>query len=49
MNIEIRDHFIRQWKKYFNNTDLPITFYYSDDPAECLRSFLYREMELHDL
>ena len=33
MNTEIRDHFIRQWKKYFNNADLPITFYYSDDPV----------------
>ena len=33
MNIEIRDHFIRQWKKYFNNADLPITFFYSDDPG----------------
>ena len=32
MNIEIRDHFIRQWKKYFNNADLPITYYYTDDP-----------------
>jgi uncharacterized protein (DUF169 family) len=34
MKIETRDHFIEQWKKYFNNADLPITFYYSDDPAE---------------
>src|SRR5665647_1108000 len=32
MNIEIRDHFIKQWKKYFNNADLPITYYYTDDP-----------------
>ena len=34
MNIEIRDHFINQWKKYFNNADLPITFYYADSPAD---------------
>ena len=34
MNIEIRDHFINQWKKYFNNADLPITFYYTDSPAD---------------
>ena len=34
MNIEIRDHFIQQWKKYFNNADLPITFYYTDFPAD---------------
>ena len=33
MNIEFRDHFIHQWKKYFNNADLPITFFYSDDPG----------------
>jgi Uncharacterised ArCR, COG2043. len=33
MNLEIRDHFIQQWKKYFNNADLPITFYYTDDPG----------------
>jgi uncharacterized protein (DUF169 family) len=33
MNPEIRDHFIQQWKKYFNNADLPITFYYTDDPG----------------
>ena len=32
MNTEIRDHFIQQWKRYFNNSDLPITFYYTDDP-----------------
>ena len=34
MNIEIRDHFINQWKNYFNNADLPITFYYADSPAD---------------
>jgi hypothetical protein len=33
MNAEIRDHFIHQWKKYFNNAELPVTFYYSDDPG----------------
>jgi len=33
MNIEVRDHFIHQWKKYFNNADLPITFYYTNDPG----------------
>jgi uncharacterized protein (DUF169 family) len=33
MNIEIKNHFIHQWKKYFNNADLPITFYYTDDPG----------------
>jgi len=33
MNPEIRDHFIRQWKKYFNNASLPVTFYYTDNPV----------------
>jgi uncharacterized protein (DUF169 family) len=33
MKNELRDHFIRQWKKYFSNAELPITFYYTDDPA----------------
>jgi hypothetical protein len=33
MEIEIRDHFIKQWKKYFNNADLPITYYYTDEPG----------------
>jgi hypothetical protein len=34
MNTGLRDHFIQQWKKYFNNADLPITFYYTDDPGD---------------
>jgi hypothetical protein len=33
MDPKIKNHFIHQWKKYFNNTELPITFYYSDDPG----------------
>jgi hypothetical protein len=32
MNSELRDHFVTQWNKYFNNADLPITFYYTDTP-----------------
>jgi hypothetical protein len=34
MNIEVRDHFILQWKKYFKNADLPIAFYYTDNPED---------------
>ena len=36
MNLELRDTFIKNWKKYFGNADLPITFYYttSDGNAE---------------
>ena len=31
MNEATRDNFITKWKQYFGNTDLPITFYYTDD------------------
>jgi uncharacterized protein (DUF169 family) len=30
MDLQLKEHFISQWKKYFNNTDLPITFYFSE-------------------
>jgi uncharacterized protein (DUF169 family) len=36
MNLEIKDHFIVQWKKYFRNADLPITFYYTDNPVNAV-------------
>ena len=29
MNISIKDRFLNLWKKYFKNSELPITFYYS--------------------
>lgn len=29
MNIEKKELFIRLWRKYFNNSELPITFYYT--------------------
>ncbi len=31
MNIKIKKEFITLWKKYFNNAELPITFYYTDE------------------
>jgi hypothetical protein len=34
MNTGTRDYFIQQWKKYFNSADLPIIFYYTDDPGD---------------
>jgi len=34
MDIEIKGKFIRLWKKYFNNAELPVTFYYSDNPGQ---------------
>ena len=30
MDIAFRDRFLTLWKKYFNNAELPITFYYTD-------------------
>lgn len=30
MDMEIKSKFLTLWKKYFNNAELPITFYYSD-------------------
>ena len=30
MDIVARDKFLTLWKKYFNNAELPITFYYTD-------------------
>jgi uncharacterized protein (DUF169 family) len=32
MDMEIKDRFIKLWGKYFNNAELPITFYYIDNP-----------------
>jgi uncharacterized protein (DUF169 family) len=34
MDIELRDRFLTVWKKYFNNAELPITFYYSDEEPD---------------
>ncbi|MCZ7355631.1 MAG: DUF169 domain-containing protein [Candidatus Methanoperedens sp.] len=31
MDMELKDKFIELWKKYFNNAELPITFYYTDE------------------
>jgi hypothetical protein len=30
MDMEIKTRFVTLWRKYFNNAELPITFYYSD-------------------
>lgn len=30
MDINIKEKFLRRWRKYFNDAELPITFYYSD-------------------
>src|SRR5574341_1501771 len=31
MDMKIKREFIALWKKYFNNPELPITFYYTDE------------------
>lgn len=31
MDMELKERFIREWKKYFNNAELPIIFYYTDE------------------
>ena len=35
MDIDIKQTFMVLWKKYFNGTELPITFYYTDDEKYC--------------
>ncbi|MFZ5981604.1 MAG: DUF169 domain-containing protein [Candidatus Zixiibacteriota bacterium] len=34
MDLHIRDKFIEQWNKYFPGGDLPLAFFYNDDPGE---------------
>ena len=34
METEVRKLFIQLWKKYFNSPELPITFYYTDNPEK---------------
>ncbi len=34
MDLKIRDNFLEKWQKYFNNSELPICFYFSDDLNE---------------
>jgi len=31
MEAKLKEDFIRAWRKYFNNAELPITFYYTDE------------------
>ena len=33
MNTVLKNKFLSLWKKYFNNAELPITFYYTDTPV----------------
>jgi len=36
MDINFKDNFIELWRKYFGQVELPIIFYYSDTPNDCL-------------
>jgi uncharacterized protein (DUF169 family) len=31
MDMQLKERFLERWKKYFHRTDLPITFYYSNE------------------
>jgi uncharacterized protein (DUF169 family) len=34
MNMQLKEQFLNQWKEYFNAAELPIIFYYSDNPGD---------------
>jgi hypothetical protein len=34
MDIQFRDHFTEQWRKYFLGEELPIVYFYADDPGD---------------
>jgi uncharacterized protein (DUF169 family) len=34
MDMELKENFIKLWKKYFINAELPITFYYTDEEGQ---------------
>ena len=38
MKTELKENFISKWKKYFNNTELPITFYFSDSDGNAAKA-----------
>ncbi|MBE0646489.1 MAG: DUF169 domain-containing protein [Bacteroidales bacterium] len=40
MKIELRDQFLRKWKTYFGDAELPVVFYYTDDPGTIPRAGL---------
>ena len=33
MDMIHKDQFVRLWRKYFDDAELPIVFYYADDPG----------------
>jgi len=32
MDLDLRDRFVERWRRYFGGEELPISFYYTDDP-----------------
>jgi hypothetical protein len=34
MDMQFADHFISQWARYFPNAEMPITYFYTDQPAD---------------
>jgi uncharacterized protein (DUF169 family) len=34
MDMKFKEDFIRRWKKYFNDTELPMAFYYTDEEKQ---------------
>jgi hypothetical protein len=38
MDLKFRNHFLEQWARYFGDSELPITFFYKDDPGEVDRA-----------
>ena len=38
MDLKFRNHFLRQWAKYFGDAELPIAFYYTEDPGNVAKA-----------
>jgi uncharacterized protein (DUF169 family) len=36
MDMDLKEKFLKLWKKYFNNSPLPIIFYYTDKPVNAV-------------
>ncbi len=34
MDMALNRSFLTLWRKYFNNAELPVTFYYTDEEAD---------------
>lgn len=43
MKPELRDQFLEQWKTYFGDAELPIVFYYTEDPGTIPRAGLAKD------